>query len=55
MIPESAAIRDGRTMNVAILSLDEPWVVRERSILVRDIDALPGCVKALINLLQSSH
>jgi DNA-binding transcriptional LysR family regulator len=55
VIPESAAIRNSKTMNLAILSLDEPWVVRERSILVRDIEALPGCVKALIALLQDQH
>jgi len=55
VIPESAAIRNSKTMNLAIFSLDEPWVVRERSILARDIEALPGCVKALIALLQDQH
>lgn len=55
VIPESAAIRNSKTMNLAILTLDEPWVVRERSILIRDIEALPGCVKALINLLQDQR
>lgn len=55
VIPESAALRNSRTMNLAILPINEPWVVRERSILVRDIDALPGCVKALINLLREHH
>ncbi|HCW96348.1 MAG TPA: LysR family transcriptional regulator, partial [Pseudomonas sp.] len=31
--------------------LDEPWAVRERSILVRELDALPGSVRALIATL----
>lgn len=52
VIPESAALRNSRTMKLAILELDEPWVVRDRSILIRDFDALPGCVKALISLLR---
>jgi DNA-binding transcriptional LysR family regulator len=52
VIPESAALRNSKTMKLAILELDEPWVVRDRSILIRDFDALPGCVKALISLLR---
>lgn len=52
VIPESAARRHSRTMELAILQLDEVWAVRERSILVRDLEALPGSVRALIELLQ---
>lgn len=48
IIPESAAIRHNRTMELAIIELDEPWAIRERSILVRELDALPGTVRALI-------
>ncbi|MDB6146214.1 MAG: gltC 1 [Pseudomonas sp.] len=48
IIPESAAIRHSRTMELAIVQLDEPWAIRERSILVRELDALPGTVRALI-------
>ncbi|WP_028239073.1 LysR family transcriptional regulator [Stutzerimonas azotifigens] len=51
VIPESAATRHSRTMRLAIVELDEPWAVRERSILVREFDALPGTVKALIATL----
>ena len=51
VIPESAASRHSRTMRLAIVELDEPWAVRERSILVREYDALPGTVKALIAML----
>lgn len=52
IIPESAARRHSRTMHLAILQLDEAWAVRERSILVRDLQALPGSVRALIERLQ---
>ncbi|TLX60514.1 LysR family transcriptional regulator [Stutzerimonas nosocomialis] len=51
IIPESAARRHSRTMQLATVSLDEPWAVRERSILVRELDALPGSVRALIATL----
>lgn len=51
IIPESAAIRHSRTMQLATVELDEPWAVRERSILVRDLEALPGSVRALIATL----
>lgn len=52
IIPESAARRHSRTMELAIVELDEPWAVRERSILVRDLEALPGSVRALIATLR---
>lgn len=51
IIPESAAVRHSRTMQLATVELDEPWAVRERSILVRDLEALPGTVRALIATL----
>lgn len=51
IIPEAAARRRSRTMQFALVPLDEPWAVRERSILVRERDALPGYVLALIATL----
>ncbi|MGE8498645.1 MAG: LysR family transcriptional regulator [Pseudomonas sp.] len=51
IIPESAAQRHSRTMQLATVELDEAWAVRERSVLVRDLDALPGSVRALIATL----
>lgn len=51
IIPESAARRHSRTMQLATVTLDETWAVRERSILVRELDALPGSVRALIATL----
>ena len=52
IIPESAARRHSRTMQLALVALDEPWAIRERSILVRELDALPGSVRALIATLR---
>jgi DNA-binding transcriptional LysR family regulator len=51
VIPESAALRHSRTMNLTIIPLDEPWAIRERSILIRQLDALPGCIRALIAVM----
>ncbi|MBU1331000.1 MAG: LysR family transcriptional regulator [Gammaproteobacteria bacterium] len=51
IIPESAARRHSRTMQLVTLQLDEAWAVRERSMLVRELDALPGSVRALIDTL----
>ncbi|QMV61843.1 LysR family transcriptional regulator [Pseudomonas berkeleyensis] len=52
IIPESSALRHSRTMQLATLQLDEAWAVRERSMLVRELDALPGSVRALIERLN---
>ncbi|MDN3235618.1 LysR substrate-binding domain-containing protein [Pseudomonas sp. WAC2] len=54
VIPESAALRHSRTMNLTIIPLDEPWAIRERSILIRQLDALPGCIRALIAAMTQS-
>ncbi|MBF8789652.1 LysR family transcriptional regulator [Pseudomonas sp. USTB-Z] len=55
IIPQSAAIRHSKTMKLSIVQLDEPWAIRERSILVRELDALPGCVRKLISLLRADQ
>ncbi|MDD2058480.1 LysR family transcriptional regulator [Pseudomonas sp. GD03860] len=54
VIPETAARRHALSMKLSIVELDEPWAVRERSILVRDLQALPACTQALIQTLQAS-
>ncbi|VVM96680.1 HTH-type transcriptional regulator YofA [Pseudomonas fluorescens] len=54
VLPETAARRHSLSMALTIIELDEPWVIRERSMLVRDLEALPGCARALIETLQSS-
>ncbi len=46
------AVRHSRTMQLVSVALDEPWAIRERSILVRELQALPGVVRALIATLM---
>ncbi|MDX3904167.1 MAG: LysR family transcriptional regulator [Pigmentiphaga sp.] len=53
VIPESAAMRHSRTMKLGIVALDEPWAVRERDLLVRELDALPSCARALIDAVRA--
>lgn len=53
ILPESSARRHQRTMGLSIIELDEPWRVRERSILVRDLEALPSVIRALISILMA--
>lgn len=55
VLPETAARRHSLSMALSIIELDEPWVIRERSMLVRDLEALPGCARALIETLQSTE
>ncbi|MNN09461.1 HTH-type transcriptional regulator CysL [compost metagenome] len=54
VIPETAARRHSLSMALAIVELDELWEIRERSMLVRDLEALPGCARALIETLKAS-
>jgi hypothetical protein len=50
-MPASSALRHQKTMSLKTIQLDEPWALRERSIVVRDSQALPEYVKTLIKLL----
>lgn len=54
VIPDSAARRYSTSMKLKVVELDEPWIVRERKLLVRDIDALPGCARVLIDQIKNS-
>jgi DNA-binding transcriptional LysR family regulator len=54
VVPESASLRHSKTMQLAVLPLAEPWAVRERSILVRELNALPGCMKKLVEAIRPS-
>jgi DNA-binding transcriptional LysR family regulator len=53
VLPESAAKRHRRTMRLAILGLEDDWAIRERSIVVRELEALPGCARALVGALMA--
>lgn len=51
VLPLSAALRHRQTMKLEILELNEPWIKRERAVIVRELDGLPSCARALINEL----
>ena len=52
--PESAALRHMQTMKIATVALEDDWALRERSVLVRDVDALPGSARDLVARLRQS-
>jgi DNA-binding transcriptional LysR family regulator len=52
VMPDSSAQRYRKNMKVEIIELDEPWVERKRSVLVRDVHTLPACTRALINAIK---
>lgn len=51
IVPESAARRNRESMHLALVELTDAWSVRERYILVRDRQALPGYAQDLIQTL----
>lgn len=51
ILPLSAALRHRQTMKLAIIELPDTWAIRERAVIVRELDGLPGCAKALIDEL----
>ncbi|MCU1729344.1 LysR family transcriptional regulator [Pseudomonas sp. 7P_10.2_Bac1] len=55
ILPESSALRHQKTMGLSIIELDEPWRIRERSILVRDLEALPNVTRTLINIFLQQN
>lgn len=55
VIPESAAQRYRDTMRLVTVPLQEPWAIRERSLLVRELDAMPGCVRELMDSFVKSQ
>lgn len=54
IIPESAAARHRRTMRLVTVPLEESWAIRERSLLVRELEGIPGCVRDLIETLRAT-
>ncbi|EBA18075.1 transcriptional regulator, LysR family protein [Roseobacter sp. SK209-2-6] len=51
VVPESAARRHAQTMGIELLELVDEWAVRDRFVVIRDREALPGSANALIDLL----
>jgi DNA-binding transcriptional LysR family regulator len=51
VVPESAARRHAKTMQIKLVTLSDPWAVRTRSVLVRSREALPRSALALVEEL----
>lgn len=51
VVPESAARRHAKTMQIKLVTLSDPWAARTRSVLVRSQDALPRSALALVEEL----
>jgi DNA-binding transcriptional LysR family regulator len=54
MLPDTAAIRFAAHMNIKLLTLRNPWALREVRICVRDRAALPAAAADLITFLTES-
>ncbi|MFV8606857.1 LysR family transcriptional regulator [Ralstonia pseudosolanacearum] len=52
VVPLSAALRHSKTMQLEIIELADAWAIRERAVIVRDLEGLPGCARALIDELM---
>lgn len=55
ILPHSSALRLSRTMKLALVELTEPWAVRERSVVVQKLDALPLYARELVDFICSAN
>ncbi|QGZ42167.1 DNA-binding transcriptional LysR family regulator [Pseudoduganella flava] len=53
ILPQSAAVRHARSMRLALVELQEPWAVRERSVVVQALDALPTYARELVDEIRA--
>jgi len=51
ILPESCALRYQHTLSIQLVKLDDAWAQRERSIVVRELEALPSCGRSLIEAI----
>lgn len=51
VLPESAASRHAKSMNIAIVPLSDAWSVRDMQICVRSLESLPIFARELVELL----
>jgi DNA-binding transcriptional LysR family regulator len=55
ILPQSAAARHSQSMQLAVLELTDPWAVRERSVIVQDLEGLPSYARELVELIRSER
>jgi DNA-binding transcriptional LysR family regulator len=51
VLPASAAARHARSMDIALVSLNDAWALRAQQVCVRNLAALPGFARDLVALL----
>jgi DNA-binding transcriptional LysR family regulator len=54
IVPETTVQRTSRNMAISSVRLADPWALRELTICVRDIDALPPYARQLVDHLRAS-
>jgi DNA-binding transcriptional LysR family regulator len=55
ILPESAARRHSATMAISLVDLSDAWAVRERHVLVRELERLPSYARVLVNDICTRH
>ena len=53
ILPQSAAARHSRSMQLALVELADPWAVRQRSVLVQKLANLPAYAQELVQLIRA--
>jgi DNA-binding transcriptional LysR family regulator len=48
IVPETTARRAAKTIDIGIVALADPWAVRELTICVRELSALPIFARELV-------
>ncbi len=54
IVPETTVERTARNMAISAVRLTDPWALRELTICVRDVDALPPYARQLVDHLRAS-
>jgi DNA-binding transcriptional LysR family regulator len=54
IVPETTVQRTSRNMAISAVRLTDPWALRELTICVRDVDALPPYARQLVDHLRAS-
>lgn len=53
ILPQSAAQRHSESMKLALVELTDAWAVRERSIVVQKLEALPAYARELVEMIRA--
>ena len=54
MLPQSMAELYAKALDIRIVEIDEPWVERRHSIVIRSYDALQAASRRLVDHLRRS-